>query len=131
MNANKPEISGISPAKPGPAALVFSCSGAADTGEIADRSARRLSADNVAQMACLASISSRLSSTIAKTGAANNLLVLDGCPNDCAKKTLELAGFTNVKHVRVTDLGFKKGGSPASDEAVRRVVVAATTLRNS
>jgi uncharacterized metal-binding protein len=60
--------------------------------------------------------------------ASPALLAIDGCPLDCAKKTLELAGFANVKHVRVTDLGFKKGKTPATIEAITAVVRQAKTL---
>ena len=67
----------------------------------------------------------------ANAAAAPVLLAIDGCPQDCAKKTLEFAGFTNVKHVRVTDLGFKKWRTPASDEAVGCVVTAAAALLKS
>jgi uncharacterized metal-binding protein len=115
----------------GPAALVYPCSGAADTGEIADRAARRLDAEDVAWMSCLAGIGGRVSGLMANAVAAPALLAIDGCPLDCAKKTLELAGFTNVKHVRVTDLGFKKGKTPASEDAIRQVAdTAAALLKN-
>ena len=112
----------------GPPALVYPCSGAADVGEIADRAARRLDADNAAWMSCLAGIGGRVSGLMASAAAAPALLAIDGCPQDCAKKTLELAGFTHVKHVRVTDLDLVKGHSPASHEAVGRVVTAASSL---
>ncbi len=118
--------------KSGPAALVYACSGAADTGEIADRAARRLDIEDVAWMSCLAALGARQSTTMANTAAAPALLAIDGCPHDCAKKALELAGFTKVKHLRVTDLGFQKGRTPATDETVRQVVAAAaaTLLKN-
>jgi len=61
---------------------------------------------------------------MANAAAAPALLAIDGCPHDCAKKTLELAGFTNIRHVRVTDLGLKKGHSPATAETVRQVAAA-------
>jgi len=114
----------------GPPALVYSCSGAADVGEIADRAARRLDADDTAWMSCLAGISGRVSGLMASAAAAPALLAIDGCPQDCVKKTLELAGFTHVKHVRVTDLGLTKGHSPVSNEAVGRVVSAASAILN-
>jgi uncharacterized metal-binding protein len=56
------------------------------------------------------------------SAAASVLIAVDGCPHDCATKTLQLAGFTHVKSVRVTDLGFKKGKTPATDAAVQAVV---------
>ena len=125
MCANAPTCSCSCNTESGPPALVFPCSGAADTGEIADRAARRLDAEDKAWMSCLAGIGGRVSGLMANAAAAPALLAIDGCPQDCAKKTLELAGFTNIRHVRVTDLGFKKGKTPASVEAIRQVAAAA------
>jgi uncharacterized metal-binding protein len=90
-----------------------------------------LDAEDKAWMSCLAGIGGRVSGLMANASAAPALLAIDGCPQDCARKTLELAGFTNVKHLRVTDLGFKKGQSPATEEAIRRVTEAACTLIKS
>jgi uncharacterized metal-binding protein len=98
------------------------------TEQIADRAARRLDAQNVAWMSCLAGIGGRVSGMMANAAAAPALLAIDGCPLDCAKKTLELAGFTHVRHVRVTDLGFKKGKTPATDDAIAVVVRQAKAL---
>lgn len=109
-------------------ALVYSCSGAADTGELADRAVRRLTVEGKARMSCLAGIGGRVSGLLASAEAAPALLAIDGCPQDCAKKTLALAGFAEVRHLRVTDLGFKKGASPVTEEAVRRIAEAATGL---
>jgi len=132
MNANAPQCPCSCNCESGPAALVYPCSGAADTGEIADRAARRLDVEDVAWMSCLAGIGGRVSGPMASATAAHAILVIDGCPQDCAKKSLELAGFTKVKHLRVTDLGFIKGQAPATDETVRLVVAAAaaTLLKN-
>ena len=46
------------------------------------------------------------------------VLALDGCPIDCARKTLEQHGITGFQHLRVTDLGLKKGQSPANAQNV-------------
>lgn len=128
MSANTPQCSCSCNEESGPSALVYPCSGAADVGEIADRAGRRLDAEGKAWMSCLAGIGGRVSGLMANAAAAPALLAIDGCPLDCAKKTLELAGFTNVKHVRVTDLGFKKGKTPGTDEVIGRVVTAASAL---
>jgi uncharacterized metal-binding protein len=128
MSANTPKCSCSCNDESGPAALVFPCSGAADTGAIADRAARRLDADETAWMSCLAGIGGRVSGLMANAAAAPLLLAIDGCPLDCAKKTLELAGFTHVQHIRVTDLGFKKGKSPATPETIAAVVSRAENL---
>ncbi|MBN2235496.1 MAG: hypothetical protein JW706_10130, partial [Opitutales bacterium] len=50
------------------------------------------------------------------------------CPLDCASKSLKLAGFTTFLHIRVTDLGFVKGRSDASESSIRRVADAAWAI---
>ena len=102
--------------------LVFSCSGAADVGEIADSSARRLSRDGTGRMYCLAGVGGRVGDIMANTQAAGQILAIDGCPLECARNTLEQAGFTRFEHVRLSDLGLKKGESPVSDERIAQVV---------
>ncbi|HNX05397.1 MAG TPA: putative zinc-binding protein [Opitutales bacterium] len=115
-------------ASPAPTGIIYSCSGAADVGEIADRAARKISRETNVKMSCLAGIGGRVSGLLANASAAPVLVAIDGCPLDCAKKTLELAGFTNVKHVRVTDHDFRKGASPASDGAVDKIAAVAASL---
>jgi uncharacterized metal-binding protein len=102
--------------------LIFSCSGAADVGEISDRAARRLSAEGAGKMFCLAGVGGRVSGIMASTQAASAILAIDGCPLDCAKKSLEEAGFRRFAHLRLSDLGLEKGKSQATEDRVAQVV---------
>jgi uncharacterized metal-binding protein len=106
--------------------LMFCCSGAADTAEIGDRGVRTLHKAGEARMFCLAGIAGKVESIETNTRAAGRLLIVDGCDSDCARKTMELAGFAGFTHVRVTDLGWEKGNAPATDE---RVAALAERLR--
>ena len=90
-------------------------------GEISDRAARKLTQDGLGKMFCLAGIGGRVGGILEKTRAASCILALDGCALDCAKKTLEQAGFAKFEHVRVTDLGLEKGQTPATDRTVEIV----------
>ena len=128
MSAATPKCTCSCGADSAPPALVYPCSGAADVGEIADRAARLLDADNTARMSCLAGIGGRVSGLLASAAGASALLAIDGCPQDCARKTLELAGFSGVRHLRVTDLDLRKGHAPATDAHVRQVARAAAAL---
>jgi len=102
--------------------LIFSCSGAADVGHISDLAARKLTAEGAGKMFCLAGVGGRVSGILASTQAAQAILAIDGCPLDCARKTLEEAGFARFEHVRLADLGMPKGKTPATEEAVTKVV---------
>lgn len=96
--------------------LVFSCSGSADVGELADRVGRRMKKDGSGQLVCLALLAAGSQGLIDGARSADKVLVLDGCPQDCARKCLEKAGIEEITHLRVTDLGLEKGKSPADEE---------------
>ncbi len=102
--------------------LIFPCSGAPDVGEIADRAGRKLTRYGVGSMYCLAGIGGEVSGIGATTKAAGCIIVIDGCQLECARKTLAKAGISDIRHVRVTDLGPVKGQAPVTDETVAKVV---------
>ena len=72
-------------------------------------------------MFCLAGIAGRVETIETNTRAAGRLLVVDGCDSDCARKTMELAGFAGFLHLRVTDLGWEKGKTPVTQERVEQL----------
>lgn len=108
--------------------LIFTCSGAADVGQISDSAARKLGSQGAGKMFCLAGVGGRVSGIMATTKAAAWILAIDGCPLDCARNTLEKAGFTRFEHLRLSDMGLEKGRSPATDERVAEVAVRGKTL---
>jgi uncharacterized metal-binding protein len=108
--------------------LIFACSGAADLGAISDQAARKMTRDGVGKMFCLMGVGGRVPGIMEKTKAASRIVVIDGCSLDCAKKCLEVAGITNFKHLRVTDLGMEKGKTPVTDENIAKVAQAASAM---
>ena len=110
--------------------LLFACSGAADTAELADRAARRSNGSGELKMYCLAGIGGDVEEIVNNTRDANELVVVDGCDSDCGAKVMRKAGFTQFLHLRVTDLGFVKGQSPVTDEAVDHVAAAILSTKS-
>ena len=110
--------------------LIFSCSGAADVGEIADKAARQLAKQGIGCMYCLAGIGGRASGFVKSTEAASDILVIDGCKLDCARKCLSEVGITTITHVRITDHGFDKGKTEVPDENVMKVLNICQTARS-
>jgi uncharacterized metal-binding protein len=102
--------------------LIFACSGAADVGEISDRAARKLTADGAGKMFCLAGIGGKIEPILKTTSNASRILAIDGCPLNCVKSCLELAGFDKFEHLQLADLGLEKCKSPASSENIDKVV---------
>jgi uncharacterized metal-binding protein len=108
--------------------LIFPCAGGSDTAEITFRAAKRLTECGVGKIYCLAGIGGRVRPIMEATAGAESILAIDGCGADCAKLTLELAGFKGFKHLRVTDLGLRKGASPPNDQSISLVAETAAKL---
>jgi len=107
--------------------LIFSCSGAADVGALADQAARKLTKEGAGKMFCLAGIGGRVSGIMKSTEAASSILAIDGCALDCTKKSLEEAGFKHFNHLRLADLGFDKGKTEVDAESIAKVTWKAKT----
>jgi len=88
--------------------LIFPCSGGSNVGQIANEAAKDLTTLNKGKMYCLAGIGGHISGIIQSTQSAKRLVVIDGCPVQCARKTLEHAGFIADVHEVITELGFEK-----------------------
>ena len=100
---------------------VFSCSGSADTGAIADGAARKLSAEGTATFYCLAGVGAKVEEIMRDPAAAEHLIAINGCSNDCCSKMLESAGFKPALQIRITDFGMPKGQTPPTRKRIRRV----------
>ena len=108
--------------------MVYDCSGCSDAGETADRIARQLTRDGAAEMSCLAGIGGRVKSLLRKGEQAERILVVDGCPLNCAAHTLRLAGFQKFDHLELHKIGIRKGSCPVSEERLAAGVEAAKKL---
>ena len=81
--------------------FIFPRSGASDVGGLSDQAARQMAKDGTGKMHCLAGIGGGVDAIMANTQAAAKLLVIDGCSQECARKTLEFAGFKQFEHLRI------------------------------
>jgi uncharacterized metal-binding protein len=111
-------------------ALVFVCSGAADVGELTDRAARRLHQEGGIAMSCLASIGARDPDIMFNTDLADQVLLIDGCPNACAWRTFQEAGIPVQRflHFDLAAVGLFKGASPMTPERLHLVTEHARRL---
>jgi uncharacterized metal-binding protein len=111
-----------------PGTIVYSCSGCSDAGELADRIARQLAREGTAEMSCLAGIGGRVKSLVTKGQQAGRILVVDGCPLNCAAHTLRLAGFQKFDHLELHKIGLRKGSCPVTDGHIAAGVEAAKKI---
>ena len=108
--------------------LIFPCSGASDVGGLSDRAARQMTLDLAGKMYCLAGIGGRVEGILETTRAAASVLVIDGCRQECARKTMELAGFKNFQHLKLADMGFEKGKTRVTAARIREVAAKGAEL---
>ncbi len=106
-----------------PTFQIVSCSGASNTGKYADEVARLLSAGGEADMICLAKVAIGDQPLIQKIKEKKTkIVVLDGCPINCAEKILGKEGITDIIHINTTDFGIVKGKTPFSAEKANEIV---------
>jgi len=101
--------------------IIISCSGASDVGYISDQVARKISRNNHRKMSCLALFATCDEEKFFKL-KNKDVYVIDGCDEDCGRKLMEGRGIKDYSYLRITDLGFEKGKTPASHETVNAVV---------
>ncbi len=86
---------------------------------------------NLGEMSCLAGIGGRVRSLLMKAESAEHIVVIDGCPLNCARHTLARAGFETIHHLELHRLGLRKGSCPPTDERLAVAVQAGTKLIKS
>ncbi len=78
--------------------------------------------DLAGKMYCLAGIGGRVEGNLANTRAAAKVLVIDGCKEECARKTMELAGFSGIAHLQLErDFHFEKGATRVAAARIRQI----------
>jgi uncharacterized metal-binding protein len=97
--------------------LLYACSGAANTGYLADSVSRRLAGLGIGKMTCLAAVGAGLSGFVESAGAAGENLVIDGCPVACGKQMFENLGIP-FRHFVTTDYGVEKGKTEITPELI-------------
>lgn len=111
-----------------PATVIYACSGCSDAGELADRTARHLSSAGLGNMSCLAGIGGRVKPLLRVAQNAGRILVIDGCPLNCARHTLVAAGIEGFLHLSLDRIGLRKGSVPVTPANLATAVRAAESL---
>ena len=107
--------------------IVFSCSGCSDLGHISDLLARRFRDNGVRNMHCLAAVGAYPGES-AQDYAGSDILVLDGCAVSCGKTVLKNAGLDTIKCVLLSDMGYKKGKTPVTQDILDEIYFKIETL---
>jgi len=100
--------------------LIYACSGAANTGYLADQVARRLSLQGEGKMTCLAGIGADLSGFLDAAGGAETCLIIDGCSMACGKKAFDRHGLPCTA-LDLTKFGVEKGVTVIDETVIQRM----------
>lgn len=101
---------------------LISCSGASNTGCYTDTVARKMAAAGQAKMLCLARFSIDKPWAEGAKKDIGKLIVLDGCPINCAEKIIRQAGINDFEHINTTDFGIVKGQTPVTSGKVEEII---------
>lgn len=108
--------------------VVLACSGASNTGAYADKVARKLAAGGKGKMLCLArfaidpGFTQKSKEELEALGDDGELIIIDGCPVNCAEQIMKKSGFLKYRHINITDFGVVKGKTPVTEEKIDEIV---------
>ena len=112
--------------------IVLACSGASNTGAYSDKVARKLMSAGKAKMLCLARFAvdkifaEQSKKELEDLGDEGELIVIDGCPINCAEKVMKENGITKFKHINTTDFGIIKGKTPVTEDKIEEIITFCT-----
>lgn len=88
--------------------LIFTCAGAAYSGQVANRGGVQLMEQGAGNLFCIAAVAADVQQKLDRARQAGRRIAIDGCEDHCVRKVLEKAGLTADVHVVLTDMGIKK-----------------------
>lgn len=108
----------------GKSRIIYSCSGiGSNVGQLANAAACQLASEGYGGGSCLAGVGGGIGKLVDMGKAADERVVIDGCPVACAKKILDDRGLAIDRYVLITDLGIAKTPGPVYAESDVKTVV--------
>ncbi|MDD4126073.1 MAG: putative zinc-binding protein [Methanomicrobium sp.] len=105
--------------------IIFPCAGQANTGQITNLAAIELTEEGYGSIACVALLATGAKGIIENSKKADEIVVLDGCPMNCAKKIAQAQRINVDQHLVMTELGITKGASKSYNDDDIEIVVSA------
>lgn len=91
--------------------LLYSCSGCSNVAQLANAIAVKINSDGIAEMSCIAGIGGNVKSLVKKAKSNRPIIVIDGCPLQCARECLKNIDIEPHEHIILTDFHLKKNYS--------------------
>ncbi|MGB9965530.1 putative zinc-binding protein [Halobacterium hubeiense] len=88
--------------------LVYACSGCSSAAQLANDLAVRLDREGNAEMSCIAGVGGDVAPLVNTATSGRPMLVVDGCPLECARRSLENHDVTPDRHVNLAERGVPK-----------------------
>lgn len=88
--------------------LIYSCSGCSNVAQLANDIAIQANADGIAEMSCIAGVGGKVKALVKKAKSNKPIVVIDGCPLQCAKACLKGIDIEPDVQITLTDYSFKK-----------------------
>lgn len=88
--------------------LVYSCSGCSSAAQLSNDVALKLDRMELAEMSCIAGVGGDVPALVKTAKSGRPMLVLDGCPMECARNCLKRHGVIPDQHMQLGSYGVKK-----------------------
>ena len=88
--------------------LVYSCSGCSSAAQMANHIALDLDRRGVAEMSCIAGVGGDVPSLVKLAKSGRPVVVVDGCPLECARNCLARHGVSPDLHWQLAEHGVRK-----------------------
>ena len=76
--------------------------------QLANDIAIKINTDGIAEMSCIAGVGGKVKSLVKKARSNRPIIVIDGCPLQCAKECLKNIDIEPNEHIILTDYDLKK-----------------------
>jgi len=108
-----------------PKRIIFPCAGQANVGQLTNLAAVQLTEEGYGSIACASLLAIGMESLISNALNADEVVILDGCPMNCAKKIAGMQGIAAGQYLVMTELGITKGPSKSyTDDDIEKIVSA-------
>ena len=108
-----------------PKRIIFPCAGQANVGQLTNLAAVQLTEEGYGSIACASLLAIGTESLIANALKADEVVILDGCPMNCAKKIAGTQGIAAGQYLVLTELGIAKGPSKSyTNDDIEKIVAA-------
>ncbi|HUU76403.1 MAG TPA: putative zinc-binding protein [Methanoregulaceae archaeon] len=106
--------------------ILFPCAGLANVGQISNCAALQLTEEGYGNATCIALLGSGNPGLMEGIAGANEVVIIDGCSNECGKKIADSQGVGIAQHLIITGLGIEKVHSQDyTEDDIEKVVSAA------